>query len=366
MALNPPNANPAAQLIAQLRDAKTPLARARVVVSAWRTVRGLSPRDRSNLITQLGLEGADDLVEAIAAHEGTKPPAELMQAVNQMQKLEPDQLRSVAARMRDPRQRGAVVKEGLKTLETKLAGPPPLPPPGPPAGFSAAKTARPPASPPPPPPAPPAPAPVTVMPAVSWPLREAATPSPQPAQPAQPASQAAPAPVPAPVEAKPAAPPVAVAPVAPAVPAAFVPQTPKPVVFSQPAPAPEPAAAVRGSLAEELAAVPVLTSRFRLLRRRLAAVRQLSPGELRGVVEVFADGWARRRALMELLEAGIPARTADALALVDTLQSPGDRSWCLSALADSRALSPEDRATLLRAAPSPAGRRRLELRLGEA
>lgn len=340
MAQTPPNANPAAQLIAQLRDAKTPLARARVVVSAWRAVRSLSPRDRSDLITGLGIEGADDLVEAIAAHQGTKPPAELVQAVNQMQRLDPATLRSVATRMRDPGQRGEVIKEGLKTLETKLAGPelPLRPPPGPPTGFT---TARPPA----PPPAPPK-APVTVMPATSWPLREA-TPSPQP--------------TPVPQAAVPAAAPVAVAP---------APASPKPAP-AQPAPvavpaAPEAAAAVRGSLAEELAAVPVLTSRFRLLRRRLSAVRQLSPGELRGVLEVFADGWARRRALSELLEAGIPMRTADAMALVDTLASPGDRSWCLGTLADSRVLSSEEKAVLLQAAPTPAGRRRLSLRLDKA
>lgn len=347
----PPPPNPAAELIAQLRDAKTPLARVRVVVRAWRAVRSLSPRDRSDLITRLGLEGADDLVEAIAAHQGTKPPAELIQAVNQMNRLDPQALRSVATRMRDPDQRGAVIKEGLKTLETKLAGPepgqPPLPgpPPGPPAGFT---TARPPAPPP---------APVVVMPATSWPLREA-TPSPPP-QPA-PVRQAAPAPAPAPaVKTEPVAAPVAPVVVAAPLPA---PERPKPV----PAPAPEPATAVRGSLADELAAVPVLTSRFRLLRRRLSALRQLSLGELRGVLEVFADGWARRRALAEILEAGIPGRTADALALVDTLQSPGDRSWCLGTLVDSRTLSSEEKSVLLDAAPTPAGRRRLSQRLDKA
>lgn len=347
MAQTPPSANPAAELIAQLRDAKTPLARVRVVVRAWRAVRSLSPRDRSNLITQLGLEGADDLVEAIAAHQGTKPPVELIQAVNQMNRLDPEELRSVATRMRDPNQRGAVIQEGLKALETKLAGPErPTPPPGPPTGFT---TARPPA----PPPAAPQ-APVVVMPAASWPLREA-TPS-APPQPV-PVPQAAPAPAPAPaVKIEPVAAPVVVTPVQAA------PEPPKPA----PVPAPEPAAAVRGSLAEELAAVPALTSRFRLLRRRLSAVRQLSPGELRGVLEVFADGWARRRALTELLEAGIPGRTADALALVDTLQSPGDRSWCLGTLVDSRSLSSEERSVLLQAAPTAAGRRRLSQRLDKA
>lgn len=340
-----PATNPAAELIAQLRDAKTPLARVRVVVRAWRTVRSLSPKDRSNLITQLGLEGADDLVEAIAEHQGSKPPAELVKAVNEMQKLDPDELRSAARRMRDPGQRGAVIREGLKALETKLAGP--EPPPGPPAGFT---TARPAAPPPAPPPPPVAAAPVTVKPATSWPLREATPPS-----------QPAPAPAPTPAATKPTPAPVVVNPVPVAAVPAPAPQPPKP------APEPTPAAAsARRGLAEELAAVPVLTSRFRLLRRRLADVRQLSPADLRAVVEAFADGWARRRALSELLEAGIPARTADALALVDTLQSPADRAWCLGTLADSRTLSSEEKATLLQAVPTPAGRRRLGLRLDEA
>jgi hypothetical protein len=111
--------------------------------------------------------------------------------------------------------------------------------------------------------------------------------------------------------------------------------------------------------------VPALTPRFRLLRRRIGEVRRLSPAELRGVLEAFPDGWARRRALVDLIEAGVPARTAEALALLDALQSPGDRSWCRGTLAKSRELSPEEQAALLQAAPTAAGRRRLELRLGE-
>ncbi len=334
----PPNTNPAAELIAQLRDARSPLARVRVVVRAWRAVRSLSPRDRSDLITGLGLEGADDLVEAIAAHQGTKPPAELIQAVNQMQKLDPSTLRSVATRMRDPEQRGEVIQEGLRTLETKLAGPEPSlrPPPGPPVGFV---TARPPAPPP----------------AAPQPVQAAPAPAPTPIP--VPIIQAAPAVQPAPT-------PIVVAPSPPPAPPKPAPAQPAPIPV--PVPAPEPAAAARGSLAEELAAVPVLTTRFRLLRDRLTAVRQLTSGELRGVVEVFADGWARRRALSELLEAGIPVRTADAMALVDTLQSPGDRSWCLGTLVDSRVLSSEERSILLQAVPTPAGRRRLSLRLDKA
>jgi hypothetical protein len=117
-------------------------------------------------------------------------------------------------------------------------------------------------------------------------------------------------------------------------------------------------------VAEELAAVPALTARFRRLRRRIAEVRRLSTVDLRAVLDTFPDGWARRRAFVDLIEAGVPERTADALSLMDALQSPGDRSWCLGALADARALSSDERNALLAAVPTATGRRRLELRLG--
>ncbi|HVG06565.1 MAG TPA: hypothetical protein VNM67_02600, partial [Thermoanaerobaculia bacterium] len=127
---------------------------------------------------------------------------------------------------------------------------------------------------------------------------------------------------------------------------------------------PEPAPPVRAMVAEELAAVPALTARFRRLRRRIAEVRRLSTVDLRAVLDTFPDGWARRRAFVDLIEAGVPERTADALSLMDALQSPGDRSWCLGALADARALSSDERNALLAAVPTATGRRRLELRLG--
>jgi hypothetical protein len=107
-------------------------------------------------------------------------------------------------------------------------------------------------------------------------------------------------------------------------------------------------------------------TRFRYLRRQLDQLRRLSSTELREVLETFPDGWARRRALSDLIGAGAPAHTADALALIDVLQSPGDRAWCLGTLADSRILTSEERSSLLQAAATPAGRRRLELRLGDS
>src|SRR5687768_2781666 len=159
----PPNL--AAELLAQLREAKSPLARIRVVTRAWRLLRNLSRQDRLAIAAQIGIDGADDLVEAIATHQGTTPPAELIGALNNLQKVDPATLKSLATKMRDPRQRGQVVAQGLKAVESALIGP----------------EAKPAAT----------PTPVTVKPAASWPLREAA-PAPAPVPPA-PASVPVPA-----------------------------------------------------------------------------------------------------------------------------------------------------------------------------
>jgi hypothetical protein len=331
----PPRTDLAADLLAQLREARSPLARVRVVARAWRAVRSLTPQQRLDVAARLGLDGADDLVEAIAAHQGTTPPADLMKAVNEVQKMDPATLRSITARVRDPRQRGQVMGEGLKALESALVGPEgqPAPAPGPKS---------------PPAPAPPKPAPAPQAP-------------PPPAQAAVPIA----APTPAPAAPAPQPPPPAPTPVVPPMaPPAVVP-APRPAPARAAAPSPEPIVPARGALAEQLAALPALTTRFRHLRRHLDQVRRLSAAELRGVLDVFPDGWARRRALSELIAAGVPAQTADALSLLDVLQSPGDRAWCLGTLADTRKLSPEERTVLLQAAATPAGRRRLELRLGE-
>ncbi|HET9225606.1 MAG TPA: hypothetical protein VFR31_03000, partial [Thermoanaerobaculia bacterium] len=94
----PPNL--AAELISQLRDAKSPLARLRVVTRAWRLLRNLSKQDRLKVAAQIGIEGADDLVEAIAGHQGATPPAELIATINNIQKVDQATLKSLAAQMR--------------------------------------------------------------------------------------------------------------------------------------------------------------------------------------------------------------------------------------------------------------------------
>lgn len=361
----PPDPNRALlDLVVQLKDAKSPLARVRVIARAWRTVRSLTPKQRYEIAAHLGLDGADDLIEAIATHRGATPPPELMKAVNEVQKMDPATVKAIAARIRNPQQRAEGIRQGLKAIEEVLAGPEPPPPPpknpeppGTPSWLPKGALPTPPS--PAAPPAPPAPPPpVIAKPATSWPLREAPVqPRPAPAPTPAPAPVAAPSPAPPPSPPPPSPAPIAPTP-APAVTAPAPPPPPAPVEPAAPAP-------VRTGLAEHLGSIPALTARFRHLRRHLDQVRRLPVAELRALVEVFPDGWARRRTLSGLIEEGVPARAADVLSLVDVLESPRDRAWCLGTVADSRTLSAEERDALLQAAATPAGRRRLELRFGQ-
>ncbi|HET9213026.1 MAG TPA: hypothetical protein VFR03_21645, partial [Thermoanaerobaculia bacterium] len=174
---------------------------------------------------------------------------------------------------------------------------------------------------------------------------------------------------------RPAPPPEPVAPPEPAMPPpppvqAAPPPPPPPVQEPPPPPKPRPepivARGTDGVLAGKLAEAPSLSGRFQALRRHLKEAQGLSGEELRPVLEAFPDGWARRRALLELLRSGAPAGLQDALGLVEALGGERDRAWCLGALADERPLSARDREALLAAVPTPAARRRLEARLRRA
>jgi len=74
-------------------------------------------------------------------------------------------------------------------------------------------------------------------------------------------------------------------------------------------------------------------SQLRVLRRELSGFAGSSIHTLHELIDAFPDGWARRRAVCALLEAGIPADTRDAMELVSCLGRESDRRWCLGLLA---------------------------------
>jgi len=303
------------ELIDQLGRTYSPFERLKILGRGWGLLRNMTREQRMIVAAQLGLDHADEVVEAIARRSGQQASPALIAMIEKAQVKGTPHLPELIADLRDPKRRGERLKQGAAAVEGALAG-----------------TAAPPE-------------------AAAVPT----TPTPQPA------------PEPA------AAPPTAASPPLPAailIPAA--PPIPEPEP-EEPPPPPQPAAvapavprlepARDSALAAQLAAVPALTLRFRLLRRHLDETTGLSAAGLGAVLETFPDGWARRRALLELLRGGVPGSLDDAFALIETLGSDRDRLWCLGTLADSREIREGDREAFLAAAGSPTARKRLERRL---
>jgi outer membrane biosynthesis protein TonB len=354
-----PPATTLPELVEQLGRTFSPFERLKILSRAWSLLRTMPPHQRLSVAARLGLDKADEVVEAIATHTGGQPSPALLAMIEQAQVKGTAHLPELISDLRDPKRRTARLKEeaaaalagGEVPAATWLppgAAPPAAPGTPRPAAPSPA-TAKPPApqpvATPPPAPAPPVAPPVAAPAPAPPPVAKAAPPAPAPTPPV---AQAAPAPEPRPVQAAP---------------------PPKPQPKPQPAPAPVRTAAIQtttdNGLADRLAAISTLTLRFRVFRRSLDEAKGMSTAGLRSILDGFPDGWARRRAILELLRAGIPAALPDALSLVEALGSERDRLWCLGALTDAREIPAADREVLLMAATSPTARRRLEGRLGK-
>lgn len=328
------------ELIEQLGRTYSPFERLKILGRAWGLLRQMTSEERRLVAIQLGLDNADEVVHAIAERSGKQASPALLSMIERAQVKGTAHLPQLLSDLKNPARRAARLREGVQAVEQELIG-----------GD--------------------APAP-WLPPAIAAP---AATPPPKPAAkpPAPPPFEAMTAPPPAPAPAPP--PPVPAAPPPPPVQAAPPPEPPKPVAApapppSQPKPAPafepRPEPAQHGGLAAELDAAPSLLARFRVLHEHLATVKKMPASALRSVLEGFPDGWARRRALGEILRAGAPADLSEALPLLEALGAQRDRVWCLGALTHQRQVPEKDRETLLAGIDSPAARRRLKARLGRA
>jgi hypothetical protein len=149
----------------------------------------------------------------------------------------------------------------------------------------------------------------------------------------------------------------------------------EPVV--KPEPEPEPERAVSPAAAKEIPAAPgdssllddlrqedFLLKRLQLLDRLVEETRRLGCEQLLQLLALFPSGWPRRRAFETLVRSGVPAQLEDALALVEQLQRPSERLWALTSLAAARMLTAEDRERLVNATRQQALQRRLRIRLG--
>ncbi len=116
-------------LLFQIRGATSPLQKLKLVALAWRTLRGLSPRDRLVIAKELGLGGAEHLVEQLGSQGGLSPAA-LLTAIRRAEEADPEELRELLGGVMDPARRDELLAGALHSAGEWLAeqeGLPPLP-----------------------------------------------------------------------------------------------------------------------------------------------------------------------------------------------------------------------------------------------
>ncbi len=350
-------------LVFELQRARSPGEKARALARAWRTVRGLSPTERRLLAREVGFDGAEDLVEGLAGKSGgAVAPAAVLEALGRMRKDENLSLRGILAGLRDPEQRedlfvrgidlltgvedeaaddetervldeDAVVEEddvvreaevfgGEVELEDETA---------PDVGRAAVAVDEPvPFEPTPPRPS-----------RVDIPRRmPTAAPETDAVDEPEPGSKAG---------------------------ARYVdPSTWDELWLEPPTGAPIPMIEDRQSetrfFVEEQrrrAAPDSVFKRLRAFRDGIEGFRGAGDGAAIAALEALPEAWAKRRAVVALLEAGIPSDPVVAVDLIESLERPMDRGWCLSALARRGDLGGDDLERALGLLASPAARRRV-------
>ena len=369
-------------LLFELQSARNPLARAKVLARAWRTVRELSPTDRRLLARHAGFDGAEQILEGLARRGGGFAPAMLLQVLTNARNADGSTVTELVNALQDPNRRQEAVTRGvdlasdlladreldapveeleealgeLQAVEPEMEETPEEAI----AALTALETAE----------------PIFVSDVETM----QAPPDPEPQEPScQSAPETHEPPPPPPTAVVENVPgdlsdrPVAAEPRRPTSPSPEVDWSRWNEASTSPTPEPSPnvsselagptigsktfdTGAVMGALGAEGSTL----SQLRVLRRELSGFAGSSTETLRKVIEGFPDGWARRRALAALLEAGIPSRIDNALDLIECLGREMDRRWCLGILAHDGRLKGRSLGRGLDLLHSPMARRRIE------
>jgi hypothetical protein len=112
-------------LLKEVRSARSPLDRLRIVARTWKIVRRLTADERAMLAGELGVEGAEELLERLSGGEGGETVTELHGVLEGVGDTLPQRLPALIAGLRDPRKRKELLRQGLAAAVTRLAGPEP-------------------------------------------------------------------------------------------------------------------------------------------------------------------------------------------------------------------------------------------------
>lgn len=352
-------------LVFELQRARSPVERARALARAWRTLRGLSGAERRLLAREVGFDGAEELIEGLAGKgRGVFAPAAVLEALGKMRQDPSFSLGKVLAGLRDPDKRDDLLVRGIDLAADSVAREQKPPVEGTDEldeselhdralELDEEEVAVPPSKVVPPPPVAvepepmPEPEPEPETEAGPEPVEE---PEPEPVSEPEVESVSEPEPAPEPQ-------PVLEAPsLWDELDRAEEPSTEPRIVF-------EPVAAPSEDRARDLeskhGAAGSVIRRLWALRARISALQSASTREVADELEAFPEPWARRRALVALLEAGVFESAAEALDLIESLERPLDRRWCLATLARRGVLEGDDLDRALEMLDSPAARRRV-------
>jgi len=359
-------------LLFELQSARNPLAQAKVLARAWRTVRELSPTDRRLLARHAGFDGAEEILEGLASRGGGFAPAMLLQVLTNARNTDVSTVTEILKALRDPNRRQEGVTRGAELASELLSDPnaeEPL------EEFEDAlgelqavepEMAETPEE---------AIAALTALESDDIIFDSDAVAPPEPPEvetEADPQTDASSQPASGPGTADELD--LAVKPEQPR-PAKRSPEVDwsrwdrpsEPHVAVDPGSGVLPPAAEIGSQTFDTTAVlgalgaeGSVFSHLRVLRRELSGFSGSSAETLHRLVVAFPDGWARRRALAALLEAGIPSQIDDALNLIGCLGREMDRRWCLGILAHSGRLKGRSLDRALDFLHTPMARRRVE------
>ena len=353
-------------LIFELQRARSPVDRARALARAWRTIRSLSSAERSLLAREVGFEGAEDLVEGLAGKAGgVFAPAAVLEALGRMRRDENLSVREVLKDLRDPDRREDLLVRGIDLATEALADEPDEEPPQ---------------------------EVVETSPGIDSDLISVAVEDRREILPLEPPVQESDdredeslqAPDAIDEVELPAIPPVEQPePERESVPESqpgaelegdhdsvieLVPGNDTPSVWEDLWQRPEegltaaPSTAFGpppASLDIESAAEGSILDRLRAIRVAAAELRGAPRREIEDRLDTLSEPWARRRALAALIEQDIPDDPAEALDLIEALDRPMDRRWCLSALARRGDLAGGHLERALAMLASPAARRRV-------
>lgn len=340
-------------LVFELQRVRSPADKARALARAWRTVRGLNATERRLLVREVGFDGAEELIEGLAGKSGgTFAPAALLEALGKMRKERSFSLRGIITDLLDPETREDLLARGIDFAADSIDPEDEVVDEAPVMDEPVAYDMP------------------TAQPIVGLVHREADSNRVEVEEDnVQAASSGGTADHKPPVILPPP-PSIAQPPTAPET--APDPEPSEPSPWDDPwrsSPVFEPAEAateepIRRIESARTVDLQVTTGsvldRLRSVRNAIPEMRNAGPREIRKILEMLPELWARRRAVVELIDAGVPAGVGETLDLIEELDRPLDRRWCLAALARRGDLEGGGLERALAMLTSAAARRRVE------